>query len=1081
MNFTKSDLKKAFISAYFMRGQAYFRKGMVLDVEISSETSLRISFRSEVEGSFNPYTQDIIISKKTSLSQLDIIGSCSCPVGYNCKHVVAACLQYHEDLTRAKLFHNEPDQESLAWLEGFLKSFKEAESVQFPNDKFLVYLLAIDQAKQRLKVTLYLTNVLKRGGLSKGKSIKFHDLCHYPPAYAQEVDAEVARLIVASNNQYGYYDEQYIQGKAGFLALKQILATGRCYWGNHQTQQALVEGETREFACGWKYDGQGNAELELTITPEAILLPTDPPMYWDESKQEVGVLNNVPYTASQLEMLMQAPAIPASVLNEFSQRTALSVPESLLAPPKTIEREVIKNEEPVPHLLLQVKRYQGRDYRLAQVQFSYAEYELPASPQSYETRLAKGNKIVTILRDLEEEDSFIGAIEGFGFDIGGQEADEGIYLHFNEGSEFENDTLWANFISNAIPILEEDGWSIEIADNFDMQLHEVDQWHADIEEKGNDWFGLSFDVEINQKKLPLLPLITQVLEHYDQADLPEILVVNLGAGQYLNLPSEQIKPMLDILYELYNRENVSDEGVLEISRFDAVRLADLELQNSNLQWCGGNQLRQLGKQLKDFEGIQAVAPPQGLLAELRGYQQQGLNWLQFLRGYQLNGILADDMGLGKTVQTLAHLLLEKEQGRLNKPCLIVAPTSLMGNWRREASVFAPDLTVLILQGSERSQHFECIENYDIVLSTYPLLVRDNEVLLQHEYHMLVLDEAQVVKNPKSKAAKIIRQFKAEHKLCLTGTPMENHLGELWALFDFLMPGFLGDAKQFNHLFRKPIENHGNAELQQRLVERIKPFMLRRTKGEVASELPEKTEITRMVSLGKQQAALYESIRIAMEDKVRKTIATKGLARSHITILDALLKLRQVCCDPRILSLKQAKKVEESAKLDLLMDMLPKMVEEGRRVLIFSQFTKMLGLIEKEIIAHHISYTKLTGQTRKRDEVIDKFKQGKADVFLISLKAGGVGLNLTEADTVIHYDPWWNPAAENQATDRAHRIGQDKAVFVYKLVVENSVEEKIIAMQDKKKALADAVYQQGEKKDELVITSDDMQALFTPLV
>jgi len=237
----------------------------------------------------------------------------------------------------------------------------------------------------------------------------------------------------------------------------------------------------------------------------------------------------------------------------------------------------------------------------------------------------------------------------------------------------------------------------------------------------------------------------------------------------------------------------------------------------------------------------------------------------------------------------------------------------------------------------------------------------------------------------------------------------------------------------------------------------------------------------MVSLGKQQAALYESIRISMEDKVRKTIASKGLARSHITILDALLKLRQVCCDPRILSLKQAQKVKESAKLDLLMEMLPKMLEEGRRILIFSQFTKMLTLIENEIKAHHISYTKLTGQTRKRDAVIDTFKQGKADVFLISLKAGGVGLNLTEADTVIHYDPWWNPAAENQATDRTHRIGQDKAVFVYKLVVENSVEEKIIAMQEKKKTLADAMYQQGERKEELAITSDDMQALFTPLV
>jgi len=417
-------------------------------------------------------------------------------------------------------------------------------------------------------------------------------------------------------------------------------------------------------------------------------------MYWDASAQEIGVLNNVPFTASQLEMLMQAPAIPASLIDEFSQRTALSIPEHVFAPPKAIEAVVIEHVEPVPQLLLQVKRYRGMDCRVARLRFCYAEYELPVFPQHHETKLMQGSRLVSVFRDIEEEDSLMGGIQTLGFDSEAMEAAEDYYLLFNAGSEFKNDALWADFMVNGIPSLEEDGWSIEIADNFNMQLHEADQWHADIEDKGNDWFSLSFDIEINQQKQALLPLLTQVLEHYDANDLPETLVVNLGAGQYLQLPSKQIKPMLDIVYELYNRESLSDDGVLEISRFDAVRLADLEQQNSNLQWCGGDLLRALGKQLNDFAGIQAVQPPQGLQAELRDYQQQGLNWLQFLRSYQLNGILADDMGLGKTVQTLAHLLLEKEQGRLDKPCLIIAPTSLMGNWRREAAVFAPELKVL---------------------------------------------------------------------------------------------------------------------------------------------------------------------------------------------------------------------------------------------------------------------------------------------------------------------------------------------------------------------------------------------------
>jgi SNF2 family DNA or RNA helicase len=295
-----------------------------------------------------------------------------------------------------------------------------------------------------------------------------------------------------------------------------------------------------------------------------------------------------------------------------------------------------------------------------------------------------------------------------------------------------------------------------------------------------------------------------------------------------------------------------------------------------------------------------------------------------------------------------------------------------------------------------------------------------------------------------------------------------------------MPGFLGDSTLFKKVYRTPIEIHGDQQMRKRLSKRLLPFMLRRTKQEVATELPAKTEIIRSVPLYEKQAALYESIRITMEKKVRDAIANKGLARSHITILDALLKLRQTCCDPRTLSLKEAQKVKESAKLDLLMEMLPEQLEEGRRILIFSQFTRMIAIIEKELDEQKIGYTKLTGQTRKRDEAIERFKNGEVDVFLISLKAGGVGLNLTEADTVIIYDPWWNPAVETQAADRAHRIGQDKPVFVYKLLTENTVEEKILAMQEKKRALADSIYNGGKKEKSAQFTSDDLTQLFKPL-
>jgi SNF2 family DNA or RNA helicase len=478
-------------------------------------------------------------------------------------------------------------------------------------------------------------------------------------------------------------------------------------------------------------------------------------------------------------------------------------------------------------------------------------------------------------------------------------------------------------------------------------------------------------------------------------------------------------------------------------------------------------------------GIKAVKPPKGLGLALRPYQREGLAWLQYLREQNLAGILADDMGLGKTAQALAHLLLEKQAGRLDRPALVVLPTSLIFNWKREAERFAPALKVLSLHGKDRAERFAEIAQHDIALTTYPLLWRDHATLAKIDWHLLILDEAQTVKNAGSRAAKVVRDIRARHRLCLTGTPLENHLGELWAQFDFLLPGFLGDSKQFTRTFRTPIEKHGDSIRAGILAKRIAPFILRRRKEDVAKELPPKTIIVRTAEIVGGQRDLYETVRSAMDAKVLEAIAQKGFARSQIVILDALLKLRQVCCDPRLLKSAGAQKVKERAKLDLLMDMLPELLDEGRKVLLFSQFTSMLALIELELNARKIKYVILTGSTTDRESVIRSFQEGDVPVFLISLKAGGVGLNLTAADTIIHYDPWWNPAVENQATDRAHRIGQTKHVFVYKLVVAGSIEEKILALQEKKAELAASVL--SEDSTALAKFGEaDIRALLAPL-
>ena len=345
---------------------------------------------------------------------------------------------------------------------------------------------------------------------------------------------------------------------------------------------------------------------------------------------------------------------------------------------------------------------------------------------------------------------------------------------------------------------------------------------------------------------------------------------------------------------------------------------------------------------------------------------------------------------------------------------------------------------------------------------------------------MVLDEAQNIKNASTHAAQVVAQLSARHRLCLSGTPMENHLGEIWSLFHFLMPGFLGSQQRFKEVFRNPIEKLGDTARLAQLRARITPFMLRRTKALVASELPPKVESVMAVELSGAQADLYETIRLGTEKAVREALQSKGLAKSQITILDALLKLRQVCCDPQLVPLDAARKVKGSAKLEQLMTLLPGMLAEGRRILLFSQFTSMLTLIEAELKKRGLSWVKLTGQSQRRDAIIEQFTSGQVPLFLISLKAGEVGLNLPQADTVTHYDPWWNPAVENQATDRAHRIGQTQSVWVIKLVAQGTIEERILALQERKAQLAESLYSGAAGRKEPLFSEDDVAQLLKPL-
>nr|WP_133130096.1 DEAD/DEAH box helicase [Legionella yabuuchiae] len=608
------------------------------------------------------------------------------------------------------------------------------------------------------------------------------------------------------------------------------------------------------------------------------------------------------------------------------------------------------------------------------------------------------------------------------------------------------------------------------------------EWFSSLGSSAQDFFSYQLGILIDGKQINIVPIVVDLISRWDAKTLENLsdnmeIKLPLSQGKSLKMSLGRIKPLLQLLLH-YRVESAQELLKLKSHQLLLMIEAEQALAASTSRWMGTQALRQSLLQLSNLKYIPEVPVPAGLTAELRPYQKQGLSWLSCLRENQFGGVLADDMGLGKTIQTLGLLQLEKEQGRLDQACLIIAPTSLVGNWYEEAKRFTPDLRVLVFHGSSR--HEDEFNHYDVVISTYGLIQRDKTRFLKYTFYYLILDEAQFIKNARTKTTQIIQQLKAQHRLCLTGTPLENHLGELWSLFNFLMPGLLGTPRQFRHQFKNPIEKEGSLERQKLLGLRLQPFLLRRTKSLVAKELPPKTETTYTIELAGPQRDLYEAIRLLMEKKVRDAIAAQGIGRSQIILLDALLKLRQVCCDPRLLTMVDAKMAYgHSAKMDALLTILENLMDEGRRVLIFSQFTSMLKLIEQELEAKQYDYLKLTGQSKNRTEIVNQFQEGKAPIFLISLKAGGTGLNLTQADTVIHYDPWWNPAVEDQATDRSHRIGQENPVFVYKLITAGTVEEAILKMQDNKRQLVEGILS-NKATGSLSFSEHELEALFAPL-
>ncbi|MFN8774826.1 MAG: SNF2-related protein [bacterium] len=949
----------------------------------------------------------------------------------------------------------------------------------------------------------------KDGGRAKPTPYPLAQLAVSDARFVLGIDREIGRLApgrgpAAQGVRLDEHDSAAL--------LRWLMATRRCYWEQAGRGPALRPGPARKGTISWEADAAGVQECLITVEPPAPVLPLTPPQYVDLKTGECGPIDcGVPDELSGA--LAQAPRISPETVALVSETLSNVVNGHAVPLPAAIEVRPPPDLTPTPVLTLislsqpTTRLRQGGEFHCARLTFRYgpelngthagsgANARLDSgrpSGRSGATR-GRGDPRRTAPLNPAFEKATAAQMRQAGF-ISAEKAYGPILpSKLRKSFALPRDADWIEAMKNHLPRWREEGWQITMESGFAYDLVEVDEWYGEIEEgrPGQDWFGLDLGIEVAGERFSLVVLLLTALREHgpnffepvDESDAGKPILLPLPNGRRVMLPRERLTAIVALLQGLFGAGD-SNLPPKTLSRYDVGRLAALDSALA-LRWHGGERLREIASRLAGFRGVETVEPPKGMNATLRGYQQDGVGWLQSLREYGLAGVLADDMGLGKTLQTIAHLLIEKEAGRLTEPALVVAPTSVIHNWAAEMKKFAPSMKVLVLHGKDRAEDFDKIKSSDLVITSYALLPRDEEVLQKQHWHIVVLDEAQNIKNAKTKAAISACALESSHRLCLSGTPLENNLGELWSLFRFLMPGFLGDEAKFKVAYRTPIETHGDGERAALLVSRVRPFLLRRTKDQVASELPPKTEVVREVEFQPVQRDLYETVRAAMDKRVRDEIGKVGMAKSRIVVLDALLKLRQVCCDPRLVSAKGggsalAKEdvgIEQSAKLATLMEMIEELMNERRHVLVFSQFTSMLELIEAELAARNYKWAKLTGETVDRQAEVEKFQGGKVPIFLLSLKAGGVGLNLTAADTVIHYDPWWNPAAENQATDRAHRIGQDKPIFVYKLIAANSVEQKIMDMQKKKGDLA-AMMLDGADAGWKALTSDDLVSLFS---
>ncbi|MBI4469741.1 MAG: DEAD/DEAH box helicase family protein [Acidobacteria bacterium] len=865
-------------------------------------------------------------------------------------------------------------------------------------------------------------------------------------ALQDATDREVLGLLAGGANASQLYASDYYQVSQKWrltppmtrLLIPKMCRTGRCgirlAWSNHDpVPLEWDDGPPWEAALQLRHDADtGGLVLECYYARDGERISLK------EAELATGGLifagNRVSLLTEHDEgtwthhlKRMGEIRIPEAQQNELLNRL-LSITDI----PKLVLPEDLRFEEvhgyPVACLKArtQAEYYGGAPRVRAELSFAYEGEKVSRSDRR--TGIYQAERRQMILRHPAVEQAALDRLLQVGFRSPGGNAPR--------ESELEID---AGRFAKAIRLLVAEGWSVEAEGKV---FRKFGRLRLDVK-SGIDWLELHGDADFEGVTANLPELIAALKrgEH----------LVRLGDGTFGLMPEDWLR----------RYGFVASLGRAEKDHFRFTRgqigLLDALLE-AQIQPTFDEAFARARNELRRFDGVRPALPSSGFKGELREYQQAGLGWLLMLQRLGLGGCLADDMGLGKTIMVLALLDVCHERSRARRavhhgPSLVVVPRSIVSNWMAEARRFSPALRVLDATGAGREAHLKHLEDYDLVMTTYGTLRQDAALLKETEFEYVILDEAQMIKNPATASAKAARLLRARHRLAMSGTPIENHLGDLWSLFEFLNPGLLASTPA--HGFTASALRNPDEETRRFLARALKPYILRRTKEQVANDLPEKTELTVYCDLEPQQRKIYDELRAHYRCSLLSRVSKVGLNRSKIQVLEALLRLRQAACHPGLIDPDWA--AHSSAKLDLLQSFLDEVLEEGHKALVFSQFTKFLGLLRTHLDGKGTEYEYLDGQTRNRAEIVDRFQAAAGrGLFLISLKAGGLGLNLTAADYVFLLDPWWNPAVEAQAVDRAHRIGQERKVFAYRIVTRDTVEEKILELQRSKRDLADSI-------------------------